>query len=57
MSHPLPGAPAIGVCDQTTYHGVTHVVLLGRTMSLIVTRWFVWRHDEITHRVIQVWVA
>lgn len=27
----------VGVWDSTTHHGVTHVMLLGRTSSLIVT--------------------
>jgi hypothetical protein len=38
---PLPGAPAIGVCDPTTHYVDTHKVILGRTASLIVTHWFV----------------
>ena len=38
---PLPGAPAIDVCDPTTHYVDTHKVILGRTTSLIVTRWFV----------------
>jgi hypothetical protein len=41
MSHPLPGVPAICVYDPTAHHEVSHVMLLGRTMSLIVTRWYV----------------
>jgi hypothetical protein len=38
---PLPGAPAVGVCDATAHHRVTHMMLLGRTTLLIATRWFV----------------
>jgi hypothetical protein len=34
----------VGVYDLTAHHGVPHVMLLGRTMSLIVTRWFVRMH-------------
>jgi hypothetical protein len=30
----------VNICDPTAHHGFTHVVLLGRTVSLIVTRWF-----------------
>jgi hypothetical protein len=47
----------IDVCDPTAHHEVTQVMLLGRTSSLIVTRWFVQRHARITHRVIQVRVG
>jgi hypothetical protein len=31
-----------------------HVMLLGRTTSLIATRWYVQRHVSIARRVIQV---
>jgi hypothetical protein len=24
---PLPGVPAVGVCDPTAHHGVTHVIV------------------------------
>jgi hypothetical protein len=51
---PLPGAPVVCVCDSTVQHGVTHMMLLGRTVLLIATRWFVQRPAGITHRVIQV---
>jgi hypothetical protein len=37
---PLPGATTVGVCYPTAHPGVTLTVLLGRTTSLIVTRWF-----------------
>jgi hypothetical protein len=33
------------------------VMLLGRTTSLIVTRWYVWRHVGIARRFIQVRAA
>jgi hypothetical protein len=33
--------PAVGVCDPIVHHVVTCVMLLGRTTSLITTRWFV----------------
>jgi hypothetical protein len=29
-----------GVYDPTAHYGVPHVVVLGRTASLIVTRWY-----------------
>jgi hypothetical protein len=38
---PLPGAPDVSVCCPTAHPGFTLMVLLSRTMSLIVTRWFV----------------
>jgi hypothetical protein len=38
---PPPETRAIvSVCDPTVHHGVAHVMLLGRTTSLIATRWF-----------------
>jgi hypothetical protein len=49
--------PFVSVCDPTAHHGVTHVMFLGRTTSLIATRWFVQRHVGITRRVIRVWAA
>jgi hypothetical protein len=33
------------------------MMLLGRTTSLIVTRWYVRRHVGIARRFIQVWAA
>jgi hypothetical protein len=33
-----PGCDTVGVCDLTTDHGVTHMMFLGRMVSLIVTR-------------------
>jgi hypothetical protein len=42
---PLPGALVVGVCYLTAHHGVTLMMLFGRTASLIVTRWFVRWHD------------
>jgi hypothetical protein len=45
VAPPLPSALAVGVCYPTAHHGVTLVMLLGRTASLIVTRWFVRWHD------------
>jgi hypothetical protein len=32
---------SVRVCDWTAHHEVTHVMLLGRTTSLTVTRWYV----------------
>jgi hypothetical protein len=43
-----------GVCDPTAHHKVTLLMLLSRMVSLIPTRWFVQRHAETTHRIIQV---
>jgi hypothetical protein len=37
-------ATAVGVCDPTAHHGVPLVALLGRTASLMTTRWFVRMH-------------
>jgi hypothetical protein len=42
----------VNVCDPTAHHGFTHVMILGRTMSLIVTRWFAPKHAGITRRLI-----
>jgi hypothetical protein len=44
MSHPLPGAPAVGVYDPIAHHGVPHVMLLNMTASLTTTRWYVREH-------------
>jgi hypothetical protein len=44
MSHPLPSAPAVGVYDPTAHHSVSRVMLLGRTATLIATRWYVRMH-------------
>jgi hypothetical protein len=41
---PLAGAPDVGVYDPTAHHEVPHVMLLGRTTSLIVTRWYMREH-------------
>jgi hypothetical protein len=35
---------SVGVYDPTVHCGVPHVVLLGRTTSLIATRWYVRKH-------------
>jgi hypothetical protein len=39
--HGAGRSTTIGACDPTVHHRVTHVMLLGTTMSLIATRWFV----------------
>jgi hypothetical protein len=44
----------VGVCDPTAHRGVTHVMLLGKTTSLIVIRWYVWSHVGIARRFIQI---
>ena len=41
MTHPLPGAPAIGVWSPIAHPGLPLMVLLGRTVLLTVTQWFV----------------
>jgi hypothetical protein len=41
---PLPGALAVDVYDPTAHHGVSHVILLDRTTSLIMTWWYMWMH-------------
>jgi hypothetical protein len=38
---PLPGAPAVRVWSPTTHPGLPLTVLLGRTVLLTVTQWFV----------------
>jgi hypothetical protein len=43
------------VSDPTP--GVTLVVLLGRTVSQIVTQWFVLLHERETHKLEQVQAA
>ena len=45
---PLPGAPAVSVLCPTAHPGYPRhlVVLLGRTVSRIVTRWFVLGHER-----------
>jgi hypothetical protein len=50
----LCGAPAVGVCDPTVHHRVTHVMLLGRTASLIATRWYMKKHIDVAQGFIQV---
>ena len=42
--HPLPITLAFGVYDLTVHHGVPHVMILGRTTSLILTQWNVQMH-------------
>ena len=44
----------VGVCDPTAHHGVTHVMLLGRTMQLIATRWYVQEDVDDAQGFIQV---
>jgi hypothetical protein len=40
----LSSAPTVVVYDPTVHHRLSHVMLLGKTTSLIVTRWYVWMH-------------
>jgi hypothetical protein len=54
---PLPGKPVVGVCDSIVHHGVTHMMLLGRMMSLTATRWYVQEHFGLVQGFIQVWTA
>jgi hypothetical protein len=35
------------ICDSIAYHGVTHVMLLGRTTSLTTIGWYVQEHVDI----------
>jgi hypothetical protein len=44
----------LGVIDPTAHHGVTHVMLLGRTASLTATRWYVHGHVGLAQGFIQV---
>jgi hypothetical protein len=37
---------AVGVCDPIAHHRVTHMMLLGRTVSLIATRWNMQEHVD-----------
>jgi hypothetical protein len=32
------------ICDPSVHYGVTHVMLLDRTVSLIATRWYMREH-------------
>jgi hypothetical protein len=48
MTHPLPGAPAIGVWSPIAHPGLPLMVLLGRTVLLTVTQWLVRDAREMT---------
>jgi hypothetical protein len=47
-THPLPGAPDVGVWSPTAHMGLPLAVLLGRMVLLIVTQWFVRDARETT---------
>jgi hypothetical protein len=57
MTHPLPGAPAVGVWSLTAHPGLPLTVLLGRTVMLTVTQWFVRDARETTGDFLQVRAA
>jgi hypothetical protein len=47
MTHPLPGAPAVGVLGSTMHPGLLLKVLFwSRTVLSTVTRWFVLMHEK-----------
>jgi hypothetical protein len=57
MTHPLPGAPAIGVWSPTAHPGLPLAVLLGRMVLLTVTQWFMRDARETIDDFLQVWAA
>jgi hypothetical protein len=54
---PLPGAPAVSVWGPTAHPGLPLEVLLGRTVLLIVARWFVQDARETINNFLQVRAA
>jgi hypothetical protein len=54
---PLPGAPAVGVWSPTVHPGLPLKVLLGRTVLLTVTQWFVRDARETVGDFLQVQAA
>jgi hypothetical protein len=42
----------VDVCDPTTHHMVTHVMLLGRTASLTMTQWYMQEHVRLAQEFI-----
>jgi hypothetical protein len=54
---PLPGAPAVNVWSPTVHPGLPHEVLLGRTVLLTVTQWFVRDARETVDNFLQVRAA
>jgi hypothetical protein len=57
VTYPLPGAPAVGVWSPTAHPGLPLTVLLGRTVLLTVTQWFVRDARETTGNFLHVWAA
>ena len=58
MTHPLPGAPAVGVLGPTMHPGLPLKVLFrSRTVLQIVARWFVLGAREIVDNDVQVRAA
>ena len=58
MTHPLPGAPAVGVSGPTVHPGLPPKVLFrSSTVLSIVARWFVPGAREIVDNDVQVRAA
>jgi hypothetical protein len=58
MTHPLPGAPAVGVSGPTAHPGLPPKVLFrSRTVLPTVARWFVLGAREIADNDVQVRAA
>jgi hypothetical protein len=58
MTHPLPGAPAVGVSGPTVHPGLPPEVLFrSRTVLPTVARWFVLGAREIVDNDVQVQAA
>jgi hypothetical protein len=54
MTHPLPGAPAVGVSGPTAHPGLPPEVLFrSRTLLPTVARWFVLGAREIVDNDVQ----
>jgi hypothetical protein len=58
VTHPLPGAPAVGVLGPTTHLGLPLEVLFwSRTVLPTVARWFVLDARETVDSFVQVRAA
>jgi hypothetical protein len=58
VTHPLPGAPAVGVLGSTAHPRLPLEVLFwSRTVLPTIARWFVPDARETVDNLIQVWAA
>jgi hypothetical protein len=58
VTHPLPGAPAVGVLGPTAHSGLPLGVLFwSRTVLPTIARWFVPDAREIVDNLVQVRAA